>query len=91
MGEQDRHSHAQHGNKKPRLYRADGTEYEFCPGGLFKDPEIREAFRLWNWMQQGFLPYSGGMFDQPEQVLRQIETVNMAHAEWTEKKWPKTR
>jgi hypothetical protein len=28
----------------------------------------------------GFLPYAGGLYDQPERLLEMIETMTAAHA-----------
>jgi len=36
---------------------------------------INEAFGLANDYQQGFLPYAGGTYDQPNRLMAMIEAV----------------
>ena len=38
----------------------------------------REAIDLWIWMQAGVLPHSGGLYDQPELLIRMMEAVERA-------------
>lgn len=49
-----------------------------CPVfGMDRDL-INEAFALSNGYANGYLPYGGGLYDQPNRLLSMIEIVNAA-------------
>jgi len=45
-----------------------------------------EAFELVNHYDRGFLPYAGGIYDQPNKILQMIETVRAVMLEGKKEK-----
>lgn len=63
------------------LGEIDGEKIFKCPVAQVDRDMAYEAFRLANHFQKGFLPYAGGIYDQPERLMQMIETVEAVKAE----------
>jgi hypothetical protein len=63
------------------LYEIEGEPVYECPVGAIDREMMNEAFNCFNNYQRGFLPYSGGVYDQPNRLMAMIETVRSARAE----------
>ena len=56
-----------------------------CPVRAVK-PESLEALRMYNFYQAGFLPSAGGILDQPNYLLEQMEIIRAVEGEEAEGK-----
>jgi len=63
------------------IYAIDGEDIFECPVGLVDQDLSEEAFGLFNHYEQGYLPFGGGIYDQPERTLQMIEVVKAVRAE----------
>lgn len=63
------------------LYELDGEEITACQAGDLDIDAAHDAFELFNHYQEGFLPHSGGIYDQPEILLEIIELVGIVKRE----------
>jgi hypothetical protein len=59
----------------------DGREYERCPVAAVDRREAFGAFSLFRHYKAGFLPGAGGVLDQAEIALEQIEVLAAVVAE----------
>ena len=57
-----------------------------CPVGMVDRGLANEAFELVNHYDRGFLPYAGGIYDQPNKILQMIETVRAVMLEGKKEK-----
>ena len=63
------------------LFDIDGEPVYACPVGQIDRRIVNRAFELVNHYERGFLPFAGGIYDQPNKMLQMIETVRQAKAE----------
>ena len=63
----------------------DGVDYFTCPSGHVDRDLMDEAFTAYNHYQKGFLPHAGGIYDQPERLLRMIEVIGAVKSEIEDK------
>lgn len=71
------------------IYRLGDEEYDRCPVRLV-EPWTHEVLVLYRHYKNGFLPYAGGVTDQPAKLMRAFllieNAVSEAEAERAKKK-----
>jgi len=83
------HDHETADEKVRAIYGCDkpvepGSEWKFggfifdrCPAHYVQDASFsNEVFSLWNWREKGFLPFAGGMLDQPVIYIEAMDLMD---------------
>lgn len=68
---------------QPTTWIAGDTPDTVCPTrGV---PAIAWLLQLWHWCQQGNLPHSGGVLDQPAWIMDALDMISSVVAEHLER------
>ena len=67
------------------IFTIDEQDFTTCPVREVRSESL-DALRMYNFYSAGFLPTAGGILDQPNILMEQIEVVRAVEAEAVEDK-----
>ncbi len=66
------------------MFTIDEIDFHTCPTGAVDRDLTEEAFNIYTYFKTGFLPYTGGIYDQPERLMGMIDIIESVRSEGKE-------
>jgi len=74
-------------NSKPKQdFLIDGKVAERCPAKMII-PEMKDYIRYYSYFKKGFLPFRGGVSEQPTKLLQIFDILESAEIEYAKEKY----